>query len=259
MQVVCKECRKKLNIPVRMAGKRFRCPACQTTNTAPAESLDDLLETEDEKPAKVRKATSKGRKCPMCGEMNSSKASECCSCGESWQEAPQVYCEKKLLVVQRGAQLPARCVKTNEPTETFFRRQYYWYPAWAQNLRFIIGGILFYLMTVRVRQKFELQLGVSPSVMRNRRMWIAIAWIGGLSGLALMFLPIFLSGQRPGQTDGLHLILVVLGVIVGVVSLILGFVRAAIVSQKKITKNYIWLSGAGPDFLESLPVFPGER
>jgi hypothetical protein len=39
---------------------------------------------------------------------------------------------------------------------------------------------------------------------------------------------------------------------------IVGSVQARIVAPSRITKEYVWLKGVHPDYLASLPPFPGE-
>jgi LSD1 subclass zinc finger protein len=101
IQVTCPTCGKLLQAPDSTAGKRVRCPSCQTIVDVPG----GLLEAEAvgppggfqdySPPAPVGRphipaeaeAGDERRPCPMCGEMIPARASKCRFCGEVFDPA----------------------------------------------------------------------------------------------------------------------------------------------------------------------------
>lgn len=261
MQVACNECGKKLNISDRLAGKRFRCPSCQATNTAPAETLEDLLESDDEAPAASTAKPTSGRKCPMCGAMNPATRTECSACGESFTQGPaagDLFCSKKLLVMRKGARLPDRCVKTNEPSEAVFKRTLYWHNPLLNLLVLFPGPLILIIIVMLVRQSAQVELGVTRATLRFRRNAILFGWLGAFAGIALMIVGPIKFDQGPNRGEGLILGCIFGGIGLIVLSAFLGSYFSAIVTPSKITKRFVWLKGVHPKYIAEFPEFPGE-
>lgn len=296
-KISCPTCQKLLNASDELVGKRAKCPDCggvvlviapkpvrgeeglefigdtalgenpinTTIDENPAES------TLDEPPAMRRKpaaAASSGdtKPCPMCGETIKAAALICRFCGEDlgasqMRRGQGVWRDGNQLVMCKDAELPARCVKTNEPTDRTLRRQLYWHPPLLYLMVLCLGpGLLIYaIVALIVRKSADIEVGLSPQGFRSRRWGIAIAWFSffffGLLGIV---------GAENLDENGNRLIpvfwlILCFGSIAGwVAGIVVGVVKSRVVSATKITDSYVWLKGIHPDYLASLPQWSEE-
>lgn len=167
------------------------------------------------------------------------------------QRAGGVWRDGKLLVMSKNAELPARCVKTNEPTDRRLKRSLYWHDPLLYLL--ILAGVLVYaIVAMIVRKTATVNVGLSPQRIARRRWGIAIGWLSFFVGVVLVIVGI--SNSTPKNSMA---ILVLVGLLGGLIGIIVGAVLAQVVTAAKITDDYVWLKGVHPDYLAALPAWSG--
>lgn len=158
--------------------------------------------------------------------------------------AGRVWRSGKTLVLLHGVQFPSRCVKCNGPAvEPVKPRKVYWHPpAWYL---LILAGVLIYaIVALVVRKQATVTPGLCAQHRQRRLAWIAVGWLGPVVGILLM-------AAGGGE-------LVAVGVIVALLSVVLGMSKAQIVAATRIDEWYVHLNGCGEAFLSGLPQLPAQ-
>src|SRR5689334_19777531 len=106
----CSQCGKRLEAPEELAGKRIRCPECNTVQGVPEEVFEaeparrPAAEPAYGRPGPAAAAGGDARRpCPMCGEMIAATAAKCRYCGEIFDETLRQAEQRK----QKGADTDA--------------------------------------------------------------------------------------------------------------------------------------------------------
>jgi len=159
-----------------------------------------------------------------------------------------VWRDRKTLVMLPEADLPDRCVKCNKPAAPPTKpRRVYWHH-WAIYLVVLINILIYAIVALIVRKKAVVAPGLCAWHKTRRAVALTIGWIGLLGSLALMTFGVAQSINPAFAALGVVLLLVALLVLVG---------SSRIVYASRIDPDYIRLKGCKPDFLDSLPPFPG--
>jgi hypothetical protein len=156
---------------------------------------------------------------------------------------------KRVVVFTSNPQLPLRCFKTNLPVTAaeLKRRKLYWASPWYA-LTILLNLLIYLIVYLVVRKKVELDLPLSADGRAQVRKHSLIAWSIALAGIACIFAPAFAYGLTK---------LILLGFVLILVGLIYGAFRASAVRIVKLAHGRVWLAGAGPAFLASLPRYTG--
>jgi hypothetical protein len=197
--------------------------------------------------------------CPMCGEDNFPNAVACEYCGETlsggagaWPSRG-LWREGKTLVMEKNAELPNRCVKSNVATELRLKRRLSWHHPALFLLIFGCGLIPYIIVALIVRKQATIQIGLSDEWFAKRRRATLLGWGVVLAAIGLLVVGINLADK--GQSGGF----VILGaVLFGLFGAIFGLLNARMVSPKRITKTHVWLNGVCPEYLEAFPEWRGE-
>lgn len=266
MELECPTCQKTLQVSDDLVGQRLNCPGCGgsvlATDAAIVHAADVWMDpTEDEQSSGAVVPEADTKICPMCGERVKSIARKCRYCGENLagsqgldsRPGHGVWRDGKRLVMSHDAQLPFVCIKTNLPADNWLRRKLYWHNPWIY-LLLLVSIWVYVIVALIVRQKADIQVGLCRAQTVRRRWVIAWAWIAFLLGIVLAIGGI--ANSQPPNNNGWIISLAGLIVLLG--GAILGVVLARIVAPIRITKEYVWIKGAHPDYLASLPAFPGE-
>jgi len=155
---------------------------------------------------------------------------------------------KKFVVPLAGPQLPARCVKTGEPTglDGIKPKTLYWCTPWVF-LAFIIIRLLGLILYFVLRKKIVLHIPISPAGKTRMRKHGFIATGICLGGVALGVL---------GAMDIDHYFwLLILGIFALLVGLFYASFKASALRVTKLKNGEAWLAGACPEFLAALPPY----
>lgn len=160
-----------------------------------------------------------------------------------------VWRSKKDFVVKReGSELPERCVRCNcaVAPEDRLKRAVSWYPP-AILLLLLLSPIVLLIVAAAVQKKATLYIGICPEHRRKRRNHILIAWGLFVVGVACIARAVMLElGIFGLGAAGLILI-----------ALIWGTVGGRVVHATKINKEYAFIRGACPEYLDQLPDWTG--
>lgn len=188
------------------------------------------------------------RVCAACKPVRIQRIRE----GLALEGAQTAYADGKDVVVTRNGVLPGRCVCCNAPATTRLRRQFQWYPPWV-NLLIIFPGLLIAVILMLVlRRKMPMEVPLCDEHRRRRTRRLIECGVWGVGSLALLAVSI------PG-TSGTTTVVFVLGSIISALgALVAGSYAAAVLRPRRITDDAGRFRGAAPDFLASLPTWPGQ-
>jgi hypothetical protein len=151
------------------------------------------------------------------------------------------------MVMRRGAELPDRCVKTNQPAEGAWAEiRLSWHPP-VYYLLVLLGLIPYLIVAPRVSASVIVRMGITERALRSsRRAWvISVALFAGAS--ALWVVAVFAS----------MVMLLYAGAALMVVALPLYFLRARLVWPTRVAGHYVWIAGVHTDYLADLPEWKG--
>jgi hypothetical protein len=161
------------------------------------------------------------------------------------------------LVMHKQANLPARCVKSNEPIEgRRLKRKLTWFhPLIYLSLQ--AGVLIFAILAIVLQKRATIYIGLTSEWHRRRRRALWAGWIIGLLGLAVLIGSIVvLCNSRDSDPPWAGLLGLLSGIIVILVGAIYGSAGSRMVTPVRITDDYVWLKGVHPDFLADLPPWP---
>jgi len=150
----------------------------------------------------------------------------------------------------KGSQLPARCVKSNQPTERRLKRSLYWHHP-AIYLSILISILIYVILALILRKSATIYVGLSDAWFAKRHRAMIAGWLLVLAGMAMFVLGI-------GSVDRSHAFpwLLLASPFVFLGGAIYGLLAARMVTPQRISDDYVWLKGVHPDFLADLPEWP---
>jgi hypothetical protein len=156
---------------------------------------------------------------------------------------------RQVLVMVPDTALPSRCVKCNQPADEPTKlRKVYWHHPGVYAL-ILVNIVIYAIVGAIVRKRALVAAGLCAAHKKRRRVAVAVAWIGFITGMGLLTWGV-------GDTTGYNGVFAVAGLIVLLVSILVGINRARIVYAQKIETSHVWLKGCGAEFLDSLPPLP---
>jgi hypothetical protein len=167
---------------------------------------------------------------------------------------PTMWRDGDVLVLRNGAVLPPRCVKSNEPVDSTWRRKLSWHPQWVFFL--ILVHLLVYIVVAMIMTKrATFDFPISPPWRARRRNALLVGWGIALLAVATFVVGIMLIDNR--QTETVGVIVMISSFALPFVGLIYGIYRGRLLWPQKIDENFSWIKGASPEYLASLPDWPG--
>ncbi len=151
--------------------------------------------------------------------------------------------DRNMVVVSRGGQFPARCVKCNLPASAPAKvRKAYWHHP-AIYLLALLSPLIYIIVALIVRKQADVNPALCADHNKRRNLGITIGWIGSLLGLAMA-----VAGGAT-ETCGLA----VFGIFLMLGSMIAGLIMARIIYPDRIEKEWARFKGCGEPFLSTLP------
>jgi len=152
------------------------------------------------------------------------------------------WSEGAVLVVRKDAMLPPLCVRCNEPADGKpIKRNFSWHHPTLFLL--ILAGLLVYaIVALVVQKKGTVYLSLCPRHRSRRLMMGLTAGALALGGLAMMILAGAIGEGWPAAVGGLMLL----------AAIIMGVANQTL-TAKRIDDHFLWLKGAGREFLANFP------
>ncbi|MBC8353080.1 MAG: hypothetical protein H8E66_13880 [Planctomycetes bacterium] len=152
-----------------------------------------------------------------------------------------------LLIMRKDAQLPDRCVKSNEPSTRRLKRSLTWHHP-AVFLALLLNILVYAILALSLQKKATIHIALSDHWFGKRRRAIMIGW-----GSVLLSIMMFTIGaMNVGQNGGFGWLMFV-GVVWFLGGAIYGLVASRMVSATKIDDTYVWLKGVNRELLADLP------
>jgi serine/threonine protein kinase len=164
--------------------------------------------------------------------------------------ATGLWRDGNLLVMHKHAPLPDICLKSNAKATRRLKCRLAWHhPALYFVLLF---NPLIYIILARVLQKTAtIFIPLSDEWFLRRRQRMTFAWGSVLGGVALLWATIATSGlshvDRP--------LLIILASILMIGGIVLALLAGRLVWTRRLTDDYIWLSGVHPELLNRLEIW----
>jgi hypothetical protein len=205
-----------------------------------------------------------GNKCVECGQtfppdqlITVNKSTVCAGCKQVFLQrltegvgpagGAGLWRQGKKIVTTSENPFPDRCVKCNAPTNGYrLKRVLYWqHPAYY--LLLLCNLLVLLIVVLIVRKKAVLHIGLCDAHQKQRKVAIIACWLGLLGGLAMICVGVAMPSGW----------LILAGVVAFFGGAIWGGVKGRTLTPTKIDKENVWVTGAGKDFLDQLPEWPG--
>jgi hypothetical protein len=162
---------------------------------------------------------------------------------------PQGGCwrSERLVVMERGAELPERCVRCNAPARERITKTLYWHNPWLYLL--LVAWLLYLVTALLVRKRARIAVPLCPRHLKQRRTVIAASWLAVLAGFAMIFVAAGVA------SDDIAWLFPVAGLTM-LSGLFASVFAHRVLMPKRIDDRHVWLRGAAPEFLNSLPSGP---
>jgi hypothetical protein len=227
------------------------------------------------------------RLCPKCGWTRESGAVECPACGivfarfdnpprpsspglpaearnpyappVSDVRGPELFAQPPgggvwrtgdLLVLQKGAVLPDRCLVCNGPMMVQWPKRLYWHHP-GLYLLILLNIVIYAVAAMMARKKADLVIPLCSEHDRKRRRAVSTSWLTGLGGLLL----VIGSCTQIESSESTFVVMLA----IGLTSLLAGLtiaMKGNPVLPKKIDNSYVWLKKVHSSYLASLPPAP---
>jgi hypothetical protein len=151
------------------------------------------------------------------------------------------------MVTRSDTPMPDRCVRCNAPAKGFrLKRQLSWHPP-AYYLLILISILIYVIVAMCIRKKGTLYIGLCENHRVQRSRFILASWLAGLIGLGLLFAA---AGYESGA-------LAFTGIVLVLAAIVVGAVKAPVISTAKIDNDFVWVKGVNEAFLAELPEWYG--
>lgn len=158
----------------------------------------------------------------------------------------------KRMIVALNNPLPNRCVCCNGPASASVRRTFRWDPPWVYLL--ILGPPVMLLVSLIVRRSVRMEIPLCEHHLRSRgdRLWTC--WAVGIGSIIGIFPAAILLNNNQGGLGGFLFWLSLFSLLGATIA---GHRAASILSVHKIGKETVTFGRVSPEFIGSLPHWPG--
>jgi hypothetical protein len=163
--------------------------------------------------------------------------------------ASGIWREGNRMVVSLGYVGPDVCVKCNAPAEGYrWRKNVSWaHPAYIA--LFLVHPVVYLIVYFIVRKRMRVDMGMCPKHKSRGILFIVLAIVLIFGFLLGVPIALTLMHNPPNALIAALVGLMILGIFGGIVLVVL----APTLRPRRIDERFAWLSGAGPEFLATLP------
>jgi len=170
--------------------------------------------------------------------------------GQMFGEAG-VWRTGNVLVMQKGAVLPNRCLVCNNPASVQFAKKMYWHTPWLYVL-LLLNALIYIIAALIARKKADVVLPLCTGHAEKRK---KRATTGGL--LMVVGLVAMMGSCALIEGKGASFPIVFFGGMLGLlVGAVLSAIAASMIVPKKIDDYYVWLGKVNASYLATLPPAP---
>lgn len=169
---------------------------------------------------------------------------------EFFGDAPGFWRKGRLLVMEKHARFPDRCVKSNVPTSRRLTRNLSWHHP-AIFLSILAGLLIYVVLALVLRQTARISIGLSDDWFAKRYRAIIVAWIVVLTSFAMIAI-----GIAGFEQNDFYPLFMTAGIFVFFGGAIYGLIASRMVAPARINATHVWLKGVCPEFLDQLPEWP---
>jgi hypothetical protein len=173
-----------------------------------------------------------------------------------------MWADREHLVAAASARFPNVCVKTNEPTDNRVHANLSWCPPWVIILLFVCNALIYLIVAAIMTRRIRIEYGLQQRLVTKRYIHVAI----GLGMCLLSILFFTFGGASMGNAEGgdpgvFGVVLLLTALIMLPVGLLYALFVGRAVAPVYIDSNkeHVWLKGAHPDFLATLPPWDGPQ
>lgn len=149
--------------------------------------------------------------------------------------------------MSKGAALPDRCIKCNEPAYGLrLKRKLTWHHP-AIYLLIFVAVLIYLIVALILRKRATVEVGLCERHQAKRRRNVLITWLLVLLGVAGFIMAVVAE-------DGRYLLA---GAILLLGAIIYGLIAVRVVVPSKIDDKFVWLRGVNKNYLNQLPQWPG--
>jgi hypothetical protein len=164
---------------------------------------------------------------------------------------PGLWREGNLLVMHKLAPLPDICLKSNLPANRRLRRKMSWHHP-AVFLAIVVHVLVYLVIALIVQKKATIYIPLTEEWFAKRRTRMMVAW--GMVAFCILMIIVGITMLANENTVGV--LFLVAGVVIGLITVIVGLLACRLVTPTRMTDEYIWLKGVHPDYLNRLQVWP---
>jgi hypothetical protein len=157
------------------------------------------------------------------------------------------------LVLRNGVILPPRCLKSNEPTESRWNRTLSWHPPWVMVLIFV-ALLIYVIVALILTKRATFQFPISARFRAKRRNALLVGWGLALAGVVSFFASFALLDS---DFEAVGAVMLIGGLILPIVGAVWGIYCGRLLWPTQIDDYFTWLSGVCPEYLATLPDWPG--
>jgi hypothetical protein len=236
----CPTCDKAFTVLPKYAGKRGKCPGCGKTITIPTikePSNKNLRLNPVKQPHSEPKESEPEIKKPP--QFQESKRVE------------NVFRTGNTMVIQRGALLPDRCIKTNDTEDLKIKKITLRWHSPLIYLTIFAGLLVYVIVAVICTKKATIQVPVSQRVLRKHLIFLIATWVCVFLGIVAFGYPI-IAMDSISNTDNIGLI-ILFSVLLFILAIIVYLIGGRIVTASKIDDYYVWIKGVNSEYLSEIP------
>jgi magnesium-transporting ATPase (P-type) len=167
--------------------------------------------------------------------------------GGQWQEG-------KVLVIAKDSTFLPCCVKCGGESDGRPWRKTYWWHHQAIFLIALFNILIYAIVAMCVRKSAKVQLNLCAHHRARRQKWLLITWLTSLTSLASIIGGFVFLANAKRSEEYIGGLVVAGGVVLLILAVVFGNVFTPILKPKKIDKHFAWFTGAGPAYLEQLPL-----
>lgn len=160
------------------------------------------------------------------------------------------FIEGELLVGPTTMNLPDRCARCNQPGEKRFTRTFAWHHP-ALFFLILLGILIYAIVAICLQKKGTVHYSLCEMHRRKRSGAIRNAWLAWLAVMAIAIGGCVIAGNRVIDEDFIVLF-VLFGLFGSIVVLIVGMIKARVLTPKYIDKRMMKISGVNREMMNEL-------